>query len=501
MRLVSRRLALAGTLGAAGAIAGCAASRDADDRREGAPGPGEAEDAAEPESEPEDDDGHRVVAAAQLDGLAFPADDAGSLEVGSAVLETATAAVVSDDATAEAADLATSLGLPLLLARGAVTEELDRLGTRTVITLGAVGDLGDREVVDGAGEIDVEGLPLTPGSADAVALHVTGRPISRATRAILASAGITLTEVEHDDPRATAETVEAAKSASAVVGIGSFGERFAPRLEAARTLPELPGGGVAPFPGRMMIALYGHPGAPVLGVMGEQGPNEAAALAKQFAAEYQELVEKPVIGCFEIITTIASASAGADGNYSSRSSIEHIQPFVDAAEEHGLYAVLDLQPGHMDFLTQAKLYEELLLRPHVGLALDPEWRLRPGQRHMTIIGQVEIDEVNATGAWLADLVAEHRLPPKVLVLHQFQTRMIIDRHRLDTSRDEVQYLMHADGHGNHGQKLATWNALLPGLDENVRLGWKNFIDEDTPMMTPAQTVQLVHPTPDFISYQ
>ena len=40
-----------------------------------------------------------------------------------------------------------------------------------------------------------------------------------------------------------------------------------------------------------------------------------------------------------------------------------------------MYVVLDLQPGRTDFLTQAKRYEPLLALPHVGLALDPEWRL------------------------------------------------------------------------------------------------------------------------------
>ena len=41
-----------------------------------------------------------------------------------------------------------------------------------------------------------------------------------------------------------------------------------------------------------------------------------------------------------------------------------------------MYVVLDLQPGRSNFLDQAKLYEPLLRLPHVGLALDPEWRLR-----------------------------------------------------------------------------------------------------------------------------
>jgi len=31
-------------------------------------------------------------------------------------------------------------------------------------------------------------------------------------------------------------------------------------------------------------------------------------------------------------------------------------------------------------------------------------------------------------------------------------------------------------------------------------GWKNFIDEDVPMLTPAQTYQ-EQPIPSFVSYQ
>jgi len=120
---------------------------------------------------------------------------------------------------------------------------------------------------------------------------------------------------------------------------------------------------------------------------------------------------------------------------------------------------------------------------------------------MTIIGQVSVEEVNATGAWLADLVAANGLPPKVLILHQFQQRMIVGRERLDTSRDEIQYLVHADGHGNAPLKQATWRNLKEGLPADVWLGWKNFIDEDSPTMTPQETMEDVEPRPNFVSYQ
>ena len=95
------------------------------------------------------------------------------------------------------------------------------------------------------------------------------------------------------------------------------------------------------------------------------------------------LSDEPVIPAFEIITTVASSEAGADGDYSFESSLDHMRPWVDAAAAAGHYVILDLQPGYTDFLTQAKRYEELLAQPHVGLALDPEWRLAPGEQHLT----------------------------------------------------------------------------------------------------------------------
>ena len=176
-------------------------------------------------------------------------------------------------------------------------------------------------------------------------------------------------------------------------------------------------------------------------------------------------------------------------------------PWVQAAERAGAYVVLDLQPGRHDFLTQAKAYEELLRRPWVGLALDPEWRLQPDQKPLRQIGSVGVDEVNRVGAWLAELVRRHDLPPKVLTLHQFRPSMVRGRERLDTSLDEVQWLVHADGQGGQNAKQGTWAALRRDLPEGVWLGWKNFEDEDSPMLTPAQTMAQVQPTPYFVSYQ
>jgi hypothetical protein len=238
----------------------------------------------------------------------------------------------------------------------------------------------------------------------------------------------------------------------------------------------------------------------VLGVLGEQPLEEAVERAGKVAAGYDSLVDEPVVPALEIITTIASAGAGPEGDYSRRTPVDKLRPWVEAAAAAGLYVVLDLQPGRTDFLSQAKEYEELLAEPHVGLALDPEWRLAPDQRHLEQIGSVSAAEVNQVVEWLADLTAEHRLPQKLLVLHQFTLRMITDRETVDTGRDELAVLIHVDGFGSPGQKHATWDALHANPPPDVWWGWKNFYDEDQPTFSPARTVD-VSPSPVFISYQ
>lgn len=262
---------------------------------------------------------------------------------------------------------------------------------------------------------------------------------------------------------------------------------------------ELPGGGHVLFPGRLLVAIYGHPGDGNLGVLGEQAVDAAVERARSVAAEYLGVRSEPVIPTFEIITTVASSEAGADGDYSLESTLDHIRPWVDAARVAGLYVVLDLQPGHADFLTQAMRYEELLAQPHVGLALDPEWRLAPGERHLRDIGQVSADEVNRVSAWLADLTRRYHLPQKLLLLHQFRLDMLPDRAQILVP-PELALVVQMDGLGTQEVKLETWRAITAGGPAGVLFGWKNFYDEDSPVRSPTDTASLT-PSPVYISYQ
>jgi hypothetical protein len=254
------------------------------------------------------------------------------------------------------------------------------------------------------------------------------------------------------------------------------------------------------LPQHRFVALYGSPGAPRLGVLGEQPVEAAIQRAKDIAALYDPYSDEPVYPTLEIITTIASASATPNGDYSNEVSLDTLWPWITAAKEAGVYIVLDLQPGRADFLSQAKLYEPLLKEPHVGLALDPEWRLKPDQVHLKQIGSVDVAEVNSVGGWLADLTAQNNLPQKMLLLHQFRLSMITNRQQLDTSRKELAYVIQMDGNGAQSTKLDTWRTIQQEAPSGVYFGWKNFYDEDHPILGPDATM-LLQPKPWYISYQ
>ncbi|MDR8019490.1 hypothetical protein [Nesterenkonia aerolata] len=263
---------------------------------------------------------------------------------------------------------------------------------------------------------------------------------------------------------------------------------------------ELPGGGDTLFPDRRFVALYGTPEVPALGALGEQDVDEAITRIDGKAEEYQEYSEEPVQPAFEIITTVATEAPGPDGDHTREIDPETLRPWIEAAEEAGVYVVLDLQPGRTDFLSQAQAYEDLLAAPHVGLALDPEWRIGPGQVHGQQIGSVDAEEINEVSAWLAELTAEHELPQKMLILHQFTDAMITDRANIDTAHEELAITLHADGHGTPGSKMETWERLRQGLPEGIWMAWKNFHRQDRPTFTPEETYE-VEPTPWFVSYQ
>jgi hypothetical protein len=321
-------------------------------------------------------------------------------------------------------------------------------------------------------------------------------------------AGARVIAVRGADPRADPAAIAAlsAMRPRQVLAIGAgFGPaaQLASRIAVAQTGVQLPGGGQTLFPGRLLVALYGHPGAPALGALGQQGLQGlqgSIARARHAAAAYRPLSRVPVAPAFEIIATVAQARPGRDGDYSYESTVASLRPWVRRAAAAGMYVILDLQAGRASLLAQARRYQPLLELPDVGLALDPEWKLAPGQRPLHQIGSVSTSGVNTVIRWLAGLTAQHHLPQKLLVLHQFRLSMIRGEHELDTRYQDLAILIHMDGQGTPAVKQQTWQAVTRAAPAGVFFGWKDFYAKDHPMMGARQTM-IRTPQLSMISYQ
>lgn len=273
-----------------------------------------------------------------------------------------------------------------------------------------------------------------------------------------------------------------------------------PEPELPKTV-ELPFGGTNLIPTYRFVALYGSPSFRSLGSLGEQDLEQSVIRAKELASKYQQFSDETIIPTFEIIATVASAGLTDNNDYSQELDVDTIKPWVERAKQEGIYILLDLQPGRTSFSEQVKQYESLLIEPHVGLAVDPEWRLQSEKdRHLVRTGSVSAVELNETSIWLADLVKNNNLPQKLFMIHQFKLSMVTNRESLDTSREELAYSIHVDGFGRLASKTDTWNIIKKDLPANTYLSWKNFFDEDLPTPTPQETMSQ-DPKPWFVSYQ
>lgn len=249
----------------------------------------------------------------------------------------------------------------------------------------------------------------------------------------------------------------------------------------------------------LYVALYGSIGTGRLGILGEADVEGSIEEAASVAEDYEGF-DSTVVPTFEIIASVASFEAGDDGDYSNETPIVQLQPWVDAADEAGYHVVLDLQSGRQRFSSQITEFEELLLEPHVSVALDPEWRVGPNQvPEGGKVGTVTGDEVNATVEYLDRIVAENDLPPKMLIVHQFQDQMISAKQTI-RGTDNVQIVIHMDGFGPLRLKRETYARITSDLPSGAVVGWKNFYDEDEPTPTPQETMEN-DPVPMFVSFQ
>ena len=299
----------------------------------------------------------------------------------------------------------------------------------------------------------------------------------------------------------TVAAVLAVGSATAGALTGAGGDPALPvsRAEApaATSGPlELPRGGRSIFPEHRVVAYYGAPQSEELGALGIGTPASAVARLERQARPYRR-PHRPVLPALELIASVANRDAGKDGRYRTRQPDAVIRRYLKAARRAKALLLLDIQPGASDFSTEARWLERWLREPDVGLALDPEWRVAPGQVPGEVIGRVDSAEVNTVTDWLSRIVREGGLPEKLVVIHQFTDDMVDDT-TLE-ARDGLQIVLNADGFGTAPVKKSKYDAFTrraPGFEPGLKL----FYKEDVGLMTPRAVLRL-RPPPDFVVYE
>src|SRR5690606_29859774 len=108
-----------------------------------------------------------------------------------------------------------------------------------------------------------------------------------------------------------------------------------------------------------------------------------------------------------------------------------VEQWIGIAEEHDLLLIFDIQMGSSTVESEIAYLLPFLEHPRVHLALDPEFVTTPDVAPGIRIGSMDASEINRAQHILRELVDEHNLPNKVLMIHQFIPEMITNKDQIE----------------------------------------------------------------------
>lgn len=267
--------------------------------------------------------------------------------------------------------------------------------------------------------------------------------------------------------------------------------------------------GPEPLPGALLphnriVAYYGNPLSRRMGVLGEYDPEEMLERLDRAVIEWAEAdPATPVVPALHLIAVVAQADSGTSGKYRLRMRDSLIERVAEWAETRNALVFLDVQVGLSTLQEELPRLARFLERPNFHLGIDPEFSMKDGSPPGKRIGTFDAADINYATTFLADLVREHDLSPKILVVHRFTRRMVTNSKEIEL-RPEVQIVMHMDGWGAAWLKRDSYRDFI--VREPVQFtGFKIFYHNDVrqagwELMAPAE-VLLLRPTPVYIQYQ
>ena len=261
-------------------------------------------------------------------------------------------------------------------------------------------------------------------------------------------------------------------------------------------------GAILPF--KRIVAYYGNLLSTAMGALGQYPEEEMLA---RLDAEVQKWTaadpETPAIPALQYIVVTAQKRAGGDGKYRARMPDTEIDKVIKMAEKINGLVFLDIQIGQSTIQEELPLLEKYLKMANVHVAIDPEFSMKNGRLPGIHVGTYDAEEINYVTDYLANIVRENKLTPKIFIVHRYLQDMVTN-YKLIKIVPEVQIVMDMDGWGPKENKLITYNKFI--YKEPVQFtGFKLFYKNDlwkpsTAMMTQEEILELT-PKPIYIQYQ
>ena len=198
-------------------------------------------------------------------------------------------------------------------------------------------------------------------------------------------------------------------------------------------------GAILPF--KRIVAYYGNLYSKQMGILGElprkQMLDKLQGEVKKWQAADSSI---EVIPALHYIAITAQQSPGTAKKYRLRMPFHQIDSVLSMAKEINALVFLDIQVGLSNLQSEMPEFEKYLKMPHVHFGVDPEFSMKGGQAPGKVVGTFDAADINYATEYLAKIVRENNLPPKILVIHRFTQNMVTNYKNIKL-RPEVQIVM------------------------------------------------------------
>lgn len=251
--------------------------------------------------------------------------------------------------------------------------------------------------------------------------------------------------------------------------------------------------------GSQVISYYGNGQAAEMGILGSDDLDTIASLLEEQTERYDRLNgQLGAVPALHLVYAVAQPEPTSNGLYLQYTSDEDVQRYIDVAEERGMLLFIDLQIGRSTVEEEVTKVLPYLRHPLVHLAIDPEFAVGDTEVPGLQLGSLPASDINRAQAMLNKLVQEERLPPKMLIVHQFADSMLLDAESI-VQYEGVELIIDMDGFGLSAVKRAGYE-LYAGSSYATYGAIKLFLQHDVDLMSEEEVLRL-QPTPAVVIYQ